>query len=55
MTFSAQKDMNKLIAVPNPGLADVLDALFEAGLSGATRLVVVGGRIDLEHTTGPAD
>src|SRR5277367_1472050 len=47
--------MNAAVAVAYACLADLLDALFEASLSGATGLVVVGGDIDQEHTTGSPD
>src|ERR1700733_8304346 len=54
-TFTAQQDMNAPIAIANPRLANLLDPLFEGSLSGATRLVVVGGRIDQEHAAGSPD
>ena len=54
-TFTAQQHMNASIAVANAGLANLLDPLLEGSLSGATRLVVVGGRIDQEHTAGSSD
>jgi hypothetical protein len=42
--------MNAPIAVANSRLANLFDALFEGSLSGTTRLVVVGGRIDPHGT-----
>jgi hypothetical protein len=47
--------MNPPIAVAHTGLAYLPDPLFKVGLSGATRLVVVGGRIDLKYPAGPPD
>ena len=43
------------ISVAHANLADLSDPLFEVGLSGARRLVVVVGRVAQERTTGPAD
>jgi hypothetical protein len=53
--FTAQKNVNTLIAVAYAGLANLFDALFKAGLSGATRLVMIGGCIDQEYTTSSPD
>src|ERR1700733_16135462 len=47
--------MNAPIAIANPRLTNLFDPLFESSLSGATRLVVVGGRIDQEHAAGSPD
>src|SRR5215468_11926274 len=54
-TFTAKQHMHAPIAVANPRLADLLDPSFEHGLSGAARLVVVGGRVEQQHPTGPSD
>jgi hypothetical protein len=53
--FTAQKNMNTPIAITDAGLANLFDALFKTGLSGATRLVVIGGRIDQEYATSAPD
>jgi hypothetical protein len=50
-----QQNMNRPVAVANPSLANLLDTLFERRLSGATRLVAVGGGVDLKYTAGPPD
>ena len=47
--------MNSPIAVANSRLTYILDPLFEGSLSGATRLVAVGERIDEEHAAGSPD
>jgi hypothetical protein len=53
--LATKNDMNSAIAVANANMADLLDPLFESGLTGATGLVVVGRTIKLEGLTGPAD
>jgi hypothetical protein len=47
-------DMNDTSA-GDARLANLSDPLFEGSLSGATRLVVVSGLIDQEHTAGSPD
>src|SRR5215212_2600728 len=47
--------MNPPIAIAHARLADLPDPLFEVGLSGAVRLVVVGRGVHLEHAARPAD
>lgn len=41
--------MNPPVAVAHARLANLSDPLFQVGLSGATRFVVIGGCIDLEQ------
>src|SRR6516162_9438252 len=53
--LATKNDMNSAIAVANANMADLLDPLFESGLTGATGLVVVGRTIKLESLAGPAD
>src|SRR6476469_6988851 len=53
--LAAEQDVNTSIAVAHAGLADVLDALFEAGLSGASRFIVIGGCVDLKNPAGTPD
>src|SRR5215218_1614177 len=54
-TLASKQDMNTPIAIAYARLANLPDPLFEMGLSGAPRLVMVGGRFDLEHATCPSD
>ena len=44
--LTPQQDVNPPIAVAHARLADLSDAQFEASLSGATRVVVIGGCIE---------
>src|SRR3954468_20121236 len=53
--LTSEQDMDASIAIAHTRLTNLSDPLFEMGLSGATRLVVIGGGIDLEHATRPAD
>ena len=47
--------MDATIAAANTGLANLLDPLFEGGLSGATRPVMVSGSVEQKHVTGSPD
>src|SRR5436190_9895633 len=47
--------MDAPIAVAHPRLANLFDPLFKGCLSGATGLIVIGGRVEQEHTTRPPD
>ena len=53
--LAPQQDVNTSIAVAHASLADVLDALLEAGLSGASRFIVIGGCVDLKNPAGTPD
>jgi hypothetical protein len=48
-TLAPQQDMNASISVTHARLANLPDALFEAGLSGETRFVLVGGCVKPKH------
>jgi hypothetical protein len=48
-TLAPQQDMNASISVTHARLANLPDALFEAGLSGETRFVLVGGCVKQKH------
>src|SRR5215212_9350849 len=54
-TFASEQNMDAPITIAHARLANLLDPLFEMGVSGAARLVMVGGRIDLEHATCSSD
>jgi hypothetical protein len=45
-TLAAQQHMNPPIAIAHPRLANLLDPLFEHGLSGATRFIMVARRVE---------
>ena len=53
--LAPKQDVNTSIAVAHAGLADLLDSLFEAGLSGASRFIVIGGCVDLKNPAGTPD
>jgi hypothetical protein len=53
--LAPKQNMNPPIAIAHPRLANLSDPLLEEGLSGATRLVMVGGRIDQEDTACSPD
>lgn len=53
--IAARRHMHAAVAVAHTRRADLLDARFEAGLIGATGLVVVAGCVELDHATSPPD
>ena len=54
-TLAPQQHMNSPVAIANARLANLSDALFQSGLSGATGFVVIRRCVDLEHATRPSD
>ena len=53
--IAAQVDMDAPIAIPHASLANLLDASFGWGLSGAAEFVVVGRCIEPQDLAGPSD
>ena len=53
--LAAQQHMNPAVAVAHARLADLSDPKFKGGLSGASRFVVVGGRINQEDAARAPD
>ncbi len=47
--------MDTPIAIPHSRLANLLDASFEWGLSGAAGFVMVGRRVEPQDLAGPSD
>ena len=47
LSLAAQKNMDAPVAIPNPGLADLFDAGFQAGLLAAAGFIMIGGPIKL--------
>src|SRR5215212_933512 len=54
-TLAPEQNMNPPVAVAHARLAYLPDPLFQMGLSGAARFVMVGRGVHLEHAARPAD